>query len=192
LAWAITISSRRNGDWEQAWNLRSTTPVSKSTIWTSVTGLPISTEAQRAAEEAARRAAEEKARQEENARRQVEAATLDAAKRQIQQPVDNFPLSHADLTDVQKQRLDEKIVLLKQYPNLRFHIYGHTCETGSREVNERIGLERATQAKAYMISKGIAESRILGTASKRDTEPLVPNTNEESRRQNRRVQLVIQ
>ena len=31
-----------------------------------------------------------------------------------------------------------------------------------------------------------------GIASKRDTEPLVPNTNEENRRQNRRVQLVIQ
>ena len=62
---------------------------------------------------------------------------------------------------------------------------------GDEAINERIGLLRAERAKAYMISQGIEENRILGTISKLDTEPLVPNTNEENRRKNRRVELVV-
>ena len=53
-------------------------------------------------------------------------------------------------------------------------------------------MRRTTRAKAYMIFKGIAESRILSVASKRDTEPVVPNANEENRQKNRRIQLIVQ
>ena len=165
--------------------------------------------ARKAAEEAARKAAEEARKaaekveadrlaQEQEAQRkaqqeaQQETNALNVAKRQIQQPIENYDLSQTDVVAYQKKILDEKIALLQQYPNLRFYIYGHTCEIGSKEVNERVGLERAAKAKAYMRSKGIAENRILGIASKRDTEPVVPNTSEENRKKNRRVQLVIQ
>ena len=59
-------------------------------------------------------------------------------------------------------------------------------------ANERVSKQRAENAKAYLISNGIATNRITGTASKRDTEPLVPNTNEENRKQNRRVVMIVQ
>ena len=116
----------------------------------------------------------------------------DAVKRQIERPIDNYVISNTDVASYQSQRLDEKIALLQQYPNSRFYIYGHTCDLGTDAVNERIGLGRATHAKAYMISKGIDESRILGIASKRDTEPVVPNSSEENRRKNRRVEIILE
>ena len=151
--------------------------------------------ARRAAEEAARKAAEEATRrsaEEAALKASAEKAALNEAIRQIQIPVDSYVLNQTDPNESQKQNLDEKIALLKKYPNLTFHIQGHTCDIGSNEENERIGSRRDIKAKAYIVSKGIAESRILSSASKGETEPLVPNTSEENRKLNRRVQLLIQ
>jgi len=130
----------------------------------------------------AQRVAAEKAKQE---------AQLQAAKAEINQPIKNYTLSQTELTDAQKQELDVKIALLQQNPDLNCFIYGHTCDIGGDKINEKVGLQRAQKAKEYMLSKGIAESRILGIASKRDTEPLVPNTSEANRKQNRRVEIVV-
>jgi len=144
-------------------------------------------EAKLKASETARIAAEKALREGEHKQNEK----IQAAKTEIQQPVDNYGLSKTELTGKQKQQLDEKIVLLKQYPDFEVFIYGHTCDIGGNETNERVGLQRAENAKKYLISKGIDPKRIVGTASKLDTEPLVPNTNEENRKQNRRVQIVV-
>ncbi len=109
----------------------------------------------------------------------------------IEEPIEDYNLAQISPEEYQKKKLDEKIVLLKKYPETKFYIYGHTCDLGGDEVNERVGLRRAEKAKAYLISKGIDSKRIIGMASKRDTEPVVPNTSEENRKKNRRVQLVI-
>ena len=129
---------------------------------------------------------------EEATPKDVDEGMPEAVKRQIERPIDNYALNQIDIAAYQKERLDEKIALLQQYPKVQFHIYGHTCNMGTKEANERIGLGRAANAKAYMISKGIAESRILGIASKRDAEPVVPNSSEENRRMNRRVVIVLE
>ncbi|MDR2774913.1 MAG: hypothetical protein LBC19_09275 [Tannerella sp.] len=47
-------------------------------------------------------------------------------------------------------------------------------------------------SRKHNLSEGIAESHILGVASKRDTQPLLPDTNGESRKKNRRVEVVVQ
>ena len=122
----------------------------------------------------------------------VDEGMPEAVKRQIEQPIDNYVVSHTEVAAYQRERLDEKIALLQKYPNMRFYIYGHTCELGTKEVNERVGLGRAAHAKTYMISKGIAESRILSISSKRDTEPVVPNSSEENRKKNRRVTIILE
>ena len=117
---------------------------------------------------------------------------LNAAKILIERPIDNYTVNQSDVAAYQQQRLDEKIALLKQYKNLRFYLEGHTCDLGTKEVNERVGLARAAKVKAYMISNGIDESRILGISSKRDTQPVVPNTSEDNRRKNRRVTVILE
>ena len=149
--------------------------------------------ARRAAEaeaEAARRAAEEQAQREEAERLAREAARRSAIET-IQQPVSNHLISQIAPEERQRNEMDKKIAVLQQYPELRIYINGHTCDIGTTATNERIGLQRAERAKAYLISQGIAENRILGIASKRDTEALVPNTNEENRLKNRRVEFIV-
>ena len=133
-----------------------------------------------------------KAAAEEEARKAAEAAALETAKKQIELPINNYSLPIEKVGDYQRGRLDEKIAILKQYPHLRFYIYGHTCDLGTHEANERVGLGRAENTKQYLISNGIDPSRILGIASKRDTEPLVPNTSEDNRKYNRRVEIIVE
>ena len=117
---------------------------------------------------------------------------LNKAKKQIEEPIDNYALNQSDVAAYQQKRLEEKIAQLQKYPDLRFYIQGHTCDLGTAEVNEKVGLARAAKVKAYLISKGIKENRILGISSKRDTQPVAPNTNEDNRRKNRRVEILIE
>ncbi|MDR2926989.1 MAG: OmpA family protein [Cytophagaceae bacterium] len=107
-------------------------------------------------------------------------------------PVADYVISHAELSTVQKQKWDRNIEWLHRHPNAKVFIYGHTCNMGTAAVNERVGKHRAEQVKAYLLSQGIDPARILGTASKRDTEPLLPNDTEAHRKLNRRVELVPQ
>jgi len=114
------------------------------------------------------------------------------AKKVIMEPVNKYLNGQTQVYGVPMQQLDERVKLLILYPELNFFIIGHTCDLGTQAVNERVGLARANYAKKYLIFKGITERRILGISTKRDTEPLVPNTSEANRRINRRVELKIE
>ena len=127
----------------------------------------------------------------DSANKEWEEEIWQATKRGIQRPVQNYDLSQTELTAAQKKELDKRIALLQENPDLIIFMYGHTCEIGGDEINTRIGRQRAENAKAYLIENGIEARRILGVASKRDSEPLVPNTNDENRKLNRRVEMRI-
>ena len=116
---------------------------------------------------------------------------LQSVIKEIQKPISDYSVSQTIPASLQKQDLDKKIDLLKQYPNLKFEIYGHTCDVGNDETKIKMGIQRAEAIKAYMIIKGIDASRILGTSSKLDWEPIVQNSSEENRRINRRVEIVV-
>ncbi|GAP73057.1 ompA/motB domain-containing protein [Candidatus Symbiothrix dinenymphae] len=90
-----------------------------------------------------------------------------------------------------KQDLDEKVRILKKYPNLKILIEGHTDDLGSQEHNLILGKERAETVKDYMIRQGIPAKIIRETVSKGKSDPLVPNTSDENRRKNRRVVIKV-
>ncbi|MDR0436894.1 MAG: OmpA family protein [Bacteroidales bacterium] len=161
-------------------------------------------EARQRAEEARQRAEEARQRAEE-ARQRIEAErqrereesgqlspeVIDVMKI-IERPLEPFrTIEETELSVVQKRTLDEKVTLLRQHPDIRIVIYGHTCDLGSFEVNERVGFRRAQSVKEYMISRGLPENRIVSISSKRYTEPLLPNTSEENRMMNRRAEIVV-
>ena len=123
--------------------------------------------ARRAADEAARRAADEAA---EAARRAIEDAAareqaLEEARRTnvaynnardvIQKPTDGYDLNESILDARQGRELDDKIALLRVYPNIRIYVIGHTCDTGNDVVNQRVGMERAERARAYLVANGV-------------------------------------
>ncbi|GAP73059.1 outer membrane protein [Candidatus Symbiothrix dinenymphae] len=121
--------------------------------------------------------------------------------RRLQEPI-NFEFDRSDLLLASrtaldkeiiylKRQLDEKIRVLKKYPDLQVRIEGHTDNIGTAEYNVILGKDRAEVVKAYMLEKGIPAKIIVEVVSKGASVPLVPNTGEENRRKNRRVVIVV-
>ncbi|MDR0368741.1 MAG: OmpA family protein [Bacteroidales bacterium] len=101
-----------------------------------------------------------------------------------------FALNSASIRSSQYALLNKKVALLKKYPHLHIQVIGNTCDLGSGKFNSNLGLSRATSVRDYLISKGIDAKRIeVSTRSYND--PLLPNTTEDNRAQNRRCDFEI-
>jgi peptidoglycan-associated lipoprotein len=86
--------------------------------------------------------------------------------------------------------LDEAVTALQQDPRLRLQIEGHTCNIGTAEYNLALGSRRAQAVRDYLTGRGIPAGR-LTTVSYGEERPKYDNSQEETRRQNRRASLVV-
>jgi outer membrane protein OmpA-like peptidoglycan-associated protein len=79
---------------------------------------------------------------------------------------------------------------LRTHPDDAILLRGHTDMTGSDPVNEILGYERAWSVKTWLMSAGVAPSRVVitGLAAR---EPWGDNTTEAGRRLNRRVEFQV-
>jgi outer membrane protein OmpA-like peptidoglycan-associated protein len=93
-----------------------------------------------------------------------------------------LPSSYADL--------DKIVDYLNKNSNLRIELSGHSDNTGSEIVNQKLSAERAKAVADYLIKKRI-DRQIITTVGYGGTKPLVPNDSEEHKQQNRRVDFVI-
>lgn len=103
--------------------------------------------------------------------------------------VEKFRFNDTNLTDEQKQELDNAAEILNKYSDVKICITGHTCSLGSESVNERVGMKRAEAGKEYLVGKGVPSERII-LESKGETEPIAPNT-KDSMGQNRRIEIKV-
>jgi len=80
--------------------------------------------------------------------------------------------------------------VLKQNPEIKLKVYGHTDNTGDSTYNKKLSLNRAETVAAFLFSKGIEKTRVscfgLG-----DTKPIASNNTEEGKAKNRRVEFVF-
>lgn len=86
--------------------------------------------------------------------------------------------------------LEEVIRFLSDNPKLAIELSGHTDNQGNEANNQTLSENRAASVSEYLINRGIEKQRIrtVGYGSKR---PLVPNTTEENRSRNRRIEFRI-
>lgn len=80
--------------------------------------------------------------------------------------------------------------LLAANPLVRVEVAGHTDDTGSPLVNQRLSRERAEAVASYLIARGIAADRIRARGYG-PSEPLASNATEAGRQLNRRVEVRI-
>ena len=97
----------------------------------------------------------------------------------------NFEFNRSDLSDEAKAILQKQANFIRQFPEVRFRVFGHTDLVGSAGYNQALGLRRAQAAVSYMISLGIDRSRLEAVVSYGKTRPLIATNEPEAR--NRRT-----
>jgi len=101
-----------------------------------------------------------------------------------------FELDEAILLPESFEQLNELIDILRNDPNLRIRIQGHTDSQGSRAYNMDLSERRAQAVYIYLIENNIASNRIeyLGFG---ESQPVADNINAIGRQTNRRVEFVV-
>jgi peptidoglycan-associated lipoprotein len=96
-----------------------------------------------------------------------------------------FEFNSSELTPEAKEILRRQANFIRQFPEVRFRVYGHTDLVGSAGYNQRLGLRRAQAAVAYLTSQGISRSRLEAVVSYGKTRPIIQTNQPEER--NRRT-----
>lgn len=101
-----------------------------------------------------------------------------------------FDLGKASLKPESEPELKRIQQVMKENMALVIEISGHTDNTGSDEINNKLSLERANAVKDYLLNGNIDSSRIR-TKGYGKSKPKADNSTEEGRQINRRVEIEI-
>ena len=101
-----------------------------------------------------------------------------------------FSTAKWDLLKKSFPKLNDVVTILNENPSFKVQIDGHTDSQGSDESNQTLSENRAASVKAYLVSKGIAESR-LSSAGYGETKPVADNKTAAGRALNRRVEMTL-
>jgi outer membrane protein OmpA-like peptidoglycan-associated protein len=115
-------------------------------------------------------------------------ASLDAEGR-IQLYGILFDLDKATLQPESTKQLQHVVTLLKDNPDLMLEVQGHTDDQGSEGYNLTLSKRRAETVVTYLGLFDIDSSRLVPIGYG-ESKPVMPNTTEEGRSKNRRVELV--
>lgn len=102
-----------------------------------------------------------------------------------------FATNSAELQSRANSNLDKLVGFLKEYPERRVQIEGHTDNVGSVQYNQDLSQRRANSVRDYLTQHGIASQR-LSTAGMGMGQPVASNDSSAGRQQNRRVEIIIE
>lgn len=117
---------------------------------------------------------------------------LDPIKKDVKTVLNNifFDSGRAELRPESFTELDKLQLLLTQNPSLQVEISGHTDDVGKDTENQVLSEKRALSVADYLVKKGINIQNIKVKGYGK-TKPIVPNTSEENRQINRRIEMSI-
>jgi outer membrane protein OmpA-like peptidoglycan-associated protein len=105
-------------------------------------------------------------------------------------PEVTFAVDSTTISPQMRDVLDRVAQSMIQYPNSLIDVMGHTDSTGSDSYNLDLSRRRAESVTNFLVSRGVARSRIesLGYG---EQYPIADNTTVEGRARNRRVEIRI-
>ena len=104
----------------------------------------------------------------------------------------NFKFGKAAVPEEATAEIDQLVEKLKAEPNGAFiEIEGHTDNAGSKELNYRLGLERAENVKRYLYEHHQVPLHKINVISYGEDKPIAPNKTKDGRAQNRRVVIKV-
>jgi outer membrane protein OmpA-like peptidoglycan-associated protein len=103
-----------------------------------------------------------------------------------------FKLASAQLeiSEASKKQLDDVIKQLETAPGFKIQVHGHTDDMGKEKYNLDLSLKRADFIAQYVENKGVDPIRLVVEGFGSDM-PIAPNTTEEGRSSNRRVEVKL-
>ena len=102
----------------------------------------------------------------------------------------NFDSGKSTIKPISYPILDEAARILKNNPNVKIEIGGHTDSVGSESLNMNLSFARANAVRQYLISRhGIDPNRLVARGYG-ESMPIAPNTTREGRAQNRRIEFM--
>ena len=101
-----------------------------------------------------------------------------------------FEYDKFDITPETKPELDRLVSMMKEYPEMTITISGHTDDRGTDNYNMILSNNRAKSVYDYIIASGISDTR-LSYQGFGESKPVAPNTEDQGRQLNRRVEFMI-
>ena len=102
----------------------------------------------------------------------------------------SFDFNKSHIKPAFQPSLDKLATVMNKYNRSEITIIGHTDSIGSNAYNQRLSEERARSVKDYLLSRGVAASRIT-IVGRGESEPRDTNSTEAGRQLNRRVEILV-
>ena len=104
----------------------------------------------------------------------------------------DFKFGKATVPDSAIGELDQLVAKLKSEPNGAYiEVEGHTDNVGPKDVNYKLGLERAENVKRYLYEHHQVPLHKINVISYGEDKPVAPNKTKDGRAQNRRVVIKV-
>ena len=102
----------------------------------------------------------------------------------------NFASGRSTIRRSSYKKLNQAVVVLIKYPDLRLIIEGYTDSAGREAANQALSQKRADAVKAYFVKKGVDENRLTSIGYGED-RPIASNKTRRGRAQNRRIEFKL-
>jgi len=102
-----------------------------------------------------------------------------------------FDVNKTNINPMGGKALDRNGMILKENPQIKVVVEGHTDSTGSDKVNQRISEKRAQNAKKYIQDKFTIAGDRMAVKGFGKSKPVADNRTKEGRAKNRRVEFRV-
>lgn len=101
-----------------------------------------------------------------------------------------FDIGKATLKSDAQLKLARFAGIVLNYPGLNLASEGHTDNTGSAELNQKLSEQRAAAVRDFMVAQGVVADRITSVGRSFD-QPIADNATAAGRKLNRRVEIIV-
>lgn len=102
----------------------------------------------------------------------------------------NFAFNSHTLPEDAEDLMLDLLRLMRDYPEMVIEVYGHTDGVGSVDYNQKLSERRAQSVANYLINHGVEPRRVRSYGLGKNY-PIAPETNEDGRFRNRRVEIEV-